>query len=344
MCHSPRPPCRLSRGATTTTAYNDRLGGREHDDGHAIRTSSLAAADHVAPRATSLRSLDDDGHRGTVTTTAETKAAATESDRRASAGGDGGGGGVSTPVDDVGGPSWDAFESFGGDNEEDSEDVDVDGMKDDRSDAVATGNGDGRWDAFESFEMNYRESSSSSSGGSEGDSEQNSGSDDDYDRAGVNGHRLLWAARGGRDEESSYSAVADASAVGGRGGSHRLSSLSDTTGLSARATGSRKAKSSSAVVASTITAGRRKRATSSSKAAKKKPAAKRRGRTKKKGGYGRKSSRNIRPPSMTGGSGGGYGMEWSARERGIRPSSGPYMSISKQEPLLRNVGGGSIQF
>ena len=42
---------------------------------------------------------------------------------------------------------------------------------------------------------------------------------------------------------------------------------------------------------------------------------------------------------------------WSARERGIRPSgagggggSTPYMSIAKQEPLLRNVGGASIQF
>ena len=44
---------------------------------------------------------------------------------------------------------------------------------------------------------------------------------------------------------------------------------------------------------------------------------------------------------------------WSARERGIRPSgvgvgggggSAPYMSIAKQEPLLRNVGGASIQF
>ena len=46
---------------------------------------------------------------------------------------------------------------------------------------------------------------------------------------------------------------------------------------------------------------------------------------------------------------------WSARERGIRPSgvgggvgsgatAAPYMSIAKQEPLLRNVGGASIQF
>mmetsp|Transcript_41969 Transcript_41969/g.75608 ORF Transcript_41969/g.75608 Transcript_41969/m.75608 type:complete len:511 (-) Transcript_41969:132-1664(-) len=42
---------------------------------------------------------------------------------------------------------------------------------------------------------------------------------------------------------------------------------------------------------------------------------------------------------------------WSARERGIRQpyrrgggESAPYMAIAKQEPMLRNVGGASIQF
>lgn len=41
---------------------------------------------------------------------------------------------------------------------------------------------------------------------------------------------------------------------------------------------------------------------------------------------------------------------WSARERGIRQpirgnnGSGSYMNITKQEPMLRNIGGASIQF
>lgn len=85
---------------------------------------------------------------------------------------------------------------------------------------------------------------------------------------------------------------------------------------------------------------RRKRSNSDGAAPAKK---KRRTRKYRRGGRGRgraaaasSSSRNNNP--------------WGARERGIRQpirdnnGSGSYMNITKQEPMLRNVGGASMQF
>lgn len=87
---------------------------------------------------------------------------------------------------------------------------------------------------------------------------------------------------------------------------------------------------------------RRKRSNSDGAAAapaKKKRRTQRYRRSSKRGGRGgaaAASSRNNNP--------------WGARERGIRQpirnnnGSGSYMNITKQEPMLRNIGGASIQF
>ena len=90
---------------------------------------------------------------------------------------------------------------------------------------------------------------------------------------------------------------------------------------------------------------RRKRSNSDGAApAKKKRRTRKYRRSSKRGGRGGRggaaassSSRNNNP--------------WGARERGIRQpirgnngSGGPYMNITKQEPMLRNIGGASIQF
>jgi hypothetical protein len=99
------------------------------------------------------------------------------------------------------------------------------------------------------------------------------------------------------------------------------------------------AKSSSTLVASKTTTARRKRATSSSGAAKKKAPAKRRRRTKKMGGVWEEI---LLPhaPSLDDG--------W--RRRPIRggdvdkPRSSVVRARTGDTLLLRNVGGGSIQF
>lgn len=71
----------------------------------------------------------------------------------------------------------------------------------------------------------------------------------------------------------------------------------------------------------------------------------------------KRRTRKYRRSSKRGGRGGRGGTAasrnnnpWSARERGIRQpirdnsGSGSYMNITKQEPILRNIGGASIQF
>ena len=140
---------------------------------------------------------------------------------------------------------------------------------------------------------------------------------------------------GGRDEESSSSAVAAASAFGG--GGEIASAVVDLGYDRDEREGRRidEAKSSSTVVASTTTAGRRKRATSSLRAAKKKVSAKRRRRTKKKGGVWKEillphapslddgwRRRPIRGETSI-----CRGRAWSARKRGIRPTSGSHVHI-----------------
>jgi len=73
----------------------------------------------------------------------------------------------------------------------------------------------------------------------------------------------------------------------------------------------------------------------------------------------KRRTRKYRRSSKRGGRGGRGGAAaasgsnrsnnaWSARERGIRQpisgNNGSYMNITKQEPMLRNIGGASIQF
>ena len=72
----------------------------------------------------------------------------------------------------------------------------------------------------------------------------------------------------------------------------------------------------------------------------------------------KRRTRKYRRSSKRGGRGGRGGAAaasssrsnnaWSARERGIRQpireNGGSYMNITKQEPMLRNIGGASIQF
>jgi hypothetical protein len=157
--------------------------------------------------------------------------------------------------------------------------------------------------------------------------------------AGVNGHRLFCGGGARRDGDAMSAAVA---------------------GDGARVESAAVAKSAAA---STVAAKRKKTSAAKSKgggtgvSTKKKavPAKKRRKSSSRGKVYKRKKSYSKRPPSTgAGGAGrgraastttsGAAGRAWSARECGIRPSSGTYMTIAKQEPLLRNVGGGSIQF
>ena len=154
--------------------------------------------------------------------------------------------------------------------------------------------------------------------------------------SGVNGHRPLWAARGEggtRNRRPRPSPPHPPSAAGGK--SRRRSSTSDTTGKSARAAGSmrpsRRPPSShprpppgGGNAPLPLRGPRRRR----------RPRRGGGGR-RRRGGYGRKSSSHMHPPSMTGGAGGRYGGEtsisrgraWSARKRGIRPTSGPHVHI-----------------
>lgn len=109
---------------------------------------------------------------------------------------------------------------------------------------------------------------------------------------------------------------------------------------------SKQRKTSNKSSASTTKSGSRRRKRSNSDGAelanKKKRRTRKYKRSSKRGGRGGRggtaasSSRNNNP--------------WSARERGIRQpirdnhGGGSYMNITKQEPILRNIGGASIQF
>ena len=123
--------------------------------------------------------------------------------------------------------------------------------------------------------------------------------------------------------------------------------------------------STSRKAASATSTSRKKTRTTSNVAASKSkaPARKRRrggGKYKKRSSYKRSSTKRgggTNSRSETSNTNGNNA--WSERERGIRQpyrrggggsaggggsSSGPYMAIAKQEPMLRNVGGASIQF
>mmetsp|Transcript_3876 Transcript_3876/g.8514 ORF Transcript_3876/g.8514 Transcript_3876/m.8514 type:complete len:510 (-) Transcript_3876:34-1563(-) len=115
---------------------------------------------------------------------------------------------------------------------------------------------------------------------------------------------------------------------------------------SSAASGSSSKKASTSTAASATSKTRKRTRTASSNAASKAPAKKRKRRS-----YRKSSKRSSR------GRGGGRAYSknnnnaWSARERGVRQpyrrgggESAPYMAITKQEPMLRNVGGASIQF
>ena len=108
-------------------------------------------------------------------------------------------------------------------------------------------------------------------------------------------------------------------------------------------------KRKSSKKSSTSTTRRRKRSDSDSAApAKKKRRTRKYNRRSSK--RGTRSSRGRRGTAAASGSSRSNNA-WSARERGIRQpirdNSGPggsYMNITKQEPMLRNIGGASIQF
>ena len=123
-----------------------------------------------------------------------------------------------------------------------------------------------------------------------------------------------------------------------------------TTGTKRKSGGRRKRRATSLPGLSTTTktttskpTTKRRRKTTASKATSSKakvPGAKRR----------RKRSYKKRSTKRRGGNTGGNA--WAARERGVRGgqrrgnagSAAPYMAIAKQEPLLANIGGASIQF
>ncbi len=123
-------------------------------------------------------------------------------------------------------------------------------------------------------------------------------------------------------------------------------------------------KSSTLTKTSSIVSASRKRSRITSEAAASKggskaPARKRRrggvgggGKYKKRSSYKRSSAKRGRT-NRAETSNNNSNSAWSERERGIRQprrgggggsSTGPYMAIAKQEPVLRNVGGASIQF
>lgn len=104
--------------------------------------------------------------------------------------------------------------------------------------------------------------------------------------------------------------------------------------------------STTASTAKTKPTRKRRRTTTKAKSA---PAKRRRKRTYRKSN--KRSARGGRSnaSASTRGRANNNNNAWSARERGIRNRRGggesaPYMNIAKQEPMLRNVGGASIQF
>lgn len=130
-----------------------------------------------------------------------------------------------------------------------------------------------------------------------------------------------------------------------------------------------KKSSTSTETSSVASSSSRKKTHGTSKAATSKGRAKAPVRRRKRGGGGgggkyKKRSSYKRSSAKRGGARRGAEMSnmngnnaWSERERGIRQpyrrggcggggesSTGPYMAIAKQEPMLRNVGGASIQF
>ena len=163
--------------------------------------------------------------------------------------------------------------------------------------------------------------------------------------SGVNGFRL--ATRKGEEDDEG-------------GTKQPIRKSRKSASASASGTRSRKASSSTSTTAASkkTTTRRRKRSTTTkSTTSKAAPARKRKKRSYKRK---RSTSRSRTNNNSNAAAGGGRATNnaWSARERGIRSTSNrrggrrsgggetgaPYMAIAKQEPMLRNVGGASIQF
>mmetsp|Transcript_19032 Transcript_19032/g.40148 ORF Transcript_19032/g.40148 Transcript_19032/m.40148 type:complete len:613 (+) Transcript_19032:108-1946(+) len=152
--------------------------------------------------------------------------------------------------------------------------------------------------------------------------------------AGVNGFRL--AQRKGDDKDE-----LDDKTTGTKKRKGRQSTASAASATSAKKKGS--------------TTTKRKRSTSSKASSSKAKTAKAAPKKRRRRSYKRKSngrSSNNRRSSSTASRGRGNSSgsargrsPWDAREKGYRnPIGAPYMAIAKQEPMLRNVGGASIQF
>ena len=121
-----------------------------------------------------------------------------------------------------------------------------------------------------------------------------------------------------------------------------------TTGTKRKSGGRRKRRATSLpglsmtteTTTSKPTTKRRRKTTASKTTSSKAKAPKAKGRRKRS--YKRRSTKRR----------GGNANAWAARERGVRGgqrrgntgSAAPYMAIAKQEPLLANIGGASIQF